>query len=389
MKLTQTSDYVRVAVIAIGSLAGQVFLVAFAQHPAIAEIRRAVYELLVLYPKTLLRELGHDVASSARKDFAGAKDLPSQVKDFSQDALNDLSNLALPESLRATHYIVIQLVLLVLLTFVAGVATGNYSQVDKIWSMTPAMFAWTYALADPKNVRLSVIAVVLSVWAIRLTLNFNRRGGYTWPPWLGEEDYRWKHVMAFLDAKRNRLLWQMFHFGFICLTQNVLLFLIVLPVHFAWYDGLTRTPGPLGEWDLIASGLVLLLVMGEALTDDAQFVFQETKYAYLAKNKPLPSPYSQGFLSTGAFAMSRHFNYFCEQSIWLVLNLYLYPATGGRELVTSASLGFVLLALLFQGSIWLQEQTTAAKWPLYAEYIEQVPQLLPLGYGFKPKVKTN
>ena len=24
----------------------------------------------------------------------------------------------------------------------------------------------------------------------RLTYNFNRRGGYSWPPWKGDEDYR-------------------------------------------------------------------------------------------------------------------------------------------------------------------------------------------------------
>jgi hypothetical protein len=38
--------------------------------------------------------------------------------------------------------------------------------------------------------RLVVMAAVAAVWGLRLTYNFYRRGGYAWPPWTGEEDYR-------------------------------------------------------------------------------------------------------------------------------------------------------------------------------------------------------
>jgi hypothetical protein len=34
------------------------------------------------------------------------------------------------------------------------------------------------------------MAAVAAVWGLRLTYNFYRRGGYAWPPWTGEEDYR-------------------------------------------------------------------------------------------------------------------------------------------------------------------------------------------------------
>ena len=34
------------------------------------------------------------------------------------------------------------------------------------------------------------MAAVSAVWGLRLTYNFYRRGGYAWPPWTGEEDYR-------------------------------------------------------------------------------------------------------------------------------------------------------------------------------------------------------
>jgi steroid 5-alpha reductase family enzyme len=38
--------------------------------------------------------------------------------------------------------------------------------------------------------RLVLMAAVSAVWGLRLTYNFYRRGGYGWPPWSGEEDYR-------------------------------------------------------------------------------------------------------------------------------------------------------------------------------------------------------
>ena len=77
-----------------------------------------------------------------------------------------------------------------LLTFCVSSVTGNYSQVDKIWSITP----FVYACLMVSDARTFLMAVLATVWGIRLTWNFNRRGGYAWPPWQGDEDYRWKIV---------------------------------------------------------------------------------------------------------------------------------------------------------------------------------------------------
>lgn len=271
------------------------------------------------------------------------------------------------------------------LTYTAGFLSGNYSQVDKLWSLTPTMFAWIYAVGAPENSRLTLMAFVCSIWSVRLTLNFNRRGGYGWPPWTGEEDYRWKHVQAFLNASKHPLLWEAFHLGFIVIYQNLLLFLIVLPSHFVWvsykYDGMNE---PLSSMDFLLAFAIVTLVAVEGLTDEEQYKFQEVKYAMIRKGTPvenMPEPYNVGFLTSGFFAYSRHMNYFCEQSIWLVLNGFIYTA-GHAELVTPALGGAFLLSILFQGSIWLQEQTTAGKYPLYRSYQKQVPQLLPFGSGF-------
>jgi steroid 5-alpha reductase family enzyme len=336
----QEGDYARVAAIVGGGAIGCLGLAFIGDHPALMQLRLAALETV-------------------------------EKRTFTQDA---------------SHLVIISIINLWLITFVTGEITKNYSQVDKLWSLIPPYFAWVYALDAPGNARLTLMAFVISVWAMRLTLNFHRRGGYSWPPWLGEEDYRWQHVQSFLGAKENPTVWKAFHLGFICCYQITLLYLICLPCHFVWYADKFQKQNPaLGELDIVAALAILGFIAGEAITDEQQFEFQEAKYALVnqgVERKDLPKPYFQGFLSTGMFAYSRHMNYFCEQSIWFTLNLFIYSATNGKELLTPAAGGCFLLSLLFQGSIWLQEQTTADKWPLYARYIEQVPQLFPYGSGF-------
>ena len=74
--------------------------------------------------------------------------------------------------------------IIAVLCFVTQEATNNYSQVDKLWSVLPALFAWVTALSDVST------RGTLETWSVRLTWNFSRRGGYAWPLWSGEEDYR-------------------------------------------------------------------------------------------------------------------------------------------------------------------------------------------------------
>jgi steroid 5-alpha reductase family enzyme len=75
--------------------------------------------------------------------------------------------------------------------FVVSELTRNCSQVDKLWSIMPVVYVWYVAYAGHFDTRLVLMAVVVTAWGARLTYNFARRGGYSWIPWAGEEDYRW------------------------------------------------------------------------------------------------------------------------------------------------------------------------------------------------------
>jgi len=57
----------------------------------------------------------------------------------------------------------------------------------ELWSITPFVYCWILVF----DARTLLMAIVATVWGCRLTYNFVRWGGYSWPPWRGDEDYRW------------------------------------------------------------------------------------------------------------------------------------------------------------------------------------------------------
>jgi steroid 5-alpha reductase family enzyme len=257
-----------------------------------------------------------------------------------------------------------------LYAFVASELTGNYSQVDRLWSIVPAVFAWYFALKGGSDARLVLMAALATAWAARLTFNFWRRGGFSWPPWRGIEDYRWAHVRA-LPAFRNRHLWRLFNFGFISVYQLLLLLLITLPSVAA----APAVRAPLHALDVVFALLFLGLLAVETVADQQQYEFQTEKHRRRAAGEPLTGDYARGFRTTGLFARARRPNFAAEQAIWIAYYGFSVAATG-RWLNWSA-IGALLLVLLFQGSTDLTERITAAKYPAYAEYQRRVPRFLP------------
>lgn len=255
--------------------------------------------------------------------------------------------------------------------FFGSIATGNYSQVDRLWSIVPFAYVWVFAgFAGFADTRLNLMAALSTAWGLRLSYNFARKGGYT----VGHEDYRWP---ALRKAIPNPLLWQAFNLTFIALYQNVLLWLTAAPpAYVAWRN----TGAPLNEYDALAAGLYSLLLFFETLTDQQQWNFQQSKY-----NEPgfprvaeWADDYQRGFRTTGVFRYSRHLNFFCEQSIWWSFYIFSVGATDGAEPLNACILGAVLLSALFQGSTWYTEKITLEKYPAYADYQRVTSALIPM-----------
>lgn len=257
----------------------------------------------------------------------------------------------------------------VLLTFVVGQLTRNNSQVDKLWSIVPAPYAWYMTWKGGMDERMVLMSVLVTIWAARLTYNFARRGGYSWKFWEGEEDYRWE-VLRQRPGFKNPFVWLLFNLFFICFYQNTLIFLFTLPV----LSGLAENAAPLGAWDYVLAAVYVGLVIMEYIADQQQFDFQTEKYRRINAGEPL-GEYADGFVQTGLWSKMRHPNYFAEQSIWVVFYLFSVAATG--EWLNWTIAGAVLLIILFKGSSDFSEEISAKKYPAYKDYQKRVARFIP------------
>jgi steroid 5-alpha reductase family enzyme len=106
--------------------------------------------------------------------------------------------------------------------FTVSVITSNVSQVDKLWSLMPPIYAWAIVASTGGSPRQILAATLITIWGLRLTYNFGRKGGYSWKFWDGEEDYRWA-VLRKKPGFSNPIVWFIFNLGFISFYQSFLI----------------------------------------------------------------------------------------------------------------------------------------------------------------------
>ena len=249
---------------------------------------------------------------------------------------------------------------LALLCWVLSLITKEYSWVDRLWSITPVLFAVHFAgYAGFNDARLNLMAALAVLWGVRLTYNFVRKGGYK----PGGEDYRWEEIQEKIGPR----WFQVLNATFIAPFQNYLLLLIVVPSYAAY-----RFVGtPLNALDYAAAIAFAGFLIGEAVADEQQWKFQTAKYAAIARGETPEA----GFITTGLFRYSRHPNFFCEQAMWWTY--YIFSVAAGAGWLNWTITGAVLLTLLFQGSTGLTEKLSARKYPAYADYQRTTNRLMP------------
>jgi steroid 5-alpha reductase family enzyme len=260
------------------------------------------------------------------------------------------------------------------LCFIVSSATKNYSQVDKLWSIIPIPYVWIIAYNTDFEPRIVLMAFLVSIWAVRLTYNFARRGGYSWKIWTGEEDYRW----AILRAKpefQSQWKWSAFNLFFISAYQMALILFFTLPTLKAMESNI-----PIGILDYILAAIFVVLVIMEYIADNQQYYYQEEKYRQKKIGK-VANFYKIGFTHTGLWAYMRHPNYSAEQAIWIVF--YFFSVIATNIWLNWSIAGALLLVLLFKGSSDFSEEETEKKFPLYKKYIKEVGRFIPFKKKFK------
>jgi len=259
--------------------------------------------------------------------------------------------------------------------FVVGQITHNNSQMDKLWSILPIAYTWIIAIKGGFNPRLVIYAVLVTLWGIRLTLNFARKGAYSLKFWAGEEDYRWQ-ILRSQKYFKNKFVWALFNLFFISIYQNALVLAICLPSL-----ACMGSVAPLGVFDYLATGFGFFFIIYEATADEQQMSFQTQKWAMINEGKKLeelPEPFDKGFNTVGLWNYSRHPNYLAEQAFWLVLFLFVIGAGVGKYYVFNwTMIGPLLLVLLFLGSSSMAESISASKYPEYKDYQKVVSKYIP------------
>lgn len=254
--------------------------------------------------------------------------------------------------------------------FAISEITGNCSQVDKIWSIMPIIYAWYIAIAGGMNERMVLMAVLVTLWGVRLTYNFSRRGAYSWKFWSGEEDYRWA-VLREKPELKGKTRWLLFNLFFISLYQQGLILLFTLPILVA----LNGVDHPIGWMDYLCAALMIFFILIETIADQQQWNYQNEKHRRKNSGEPLGDLYGKGFTHTGLWKWIRHPNYMAEQAIWICFYLFSVAATG--HWFNWSITGCLLLIVLFQGSSDFSEAISAEKYSGYKEYQERTGRFLP------------
>ncbi len=258
-----------------------------------------------------------------------------------------------------------------LVCFLVGELTRNYSQVDKVWSLMPIVYSCVTLAAYHLSPRILLMTLLVTIWGIRLSYNFYRKGGYNIIPWKGEEDYRWGVV------RQNPMLrkpWSktLFNLLFISFYQHVVIFLFSTPLLFAAKYSEIR----LTELDYLAAFFMFLFIMIETVADNQLHMFHLQKSLKTSLKGIYADSLSNGFLSEGLWNYVRHPNYTAEQAIWI--SFYFFGASASGQIINWTLVGPVLLVLLFIGSTELTERISMYKYPGYENYKRQVPKFIPL-----------
>jgi steroid 5-alpha reductase family enzyme len=259
-----------------------------------------------------------------------------------------------------------------LFCFIVGELSGNNSQVDKVWSILPFVYCWIIAVKGGMHPRLVVMAVLATLWGLRLSFNFARKGAYHLKFWEGEEDYRWKILRA-NPMLKNRVVWMLFDLIFISGYQNAIVLMLTFPALVCM-----GSTAPFGWIDAVAAVLMFGFIVYETVADEQQWAFHSKKWKMLnagQKLEDLPAPYNKGFNTIGLWNVSRHPNYLAEQSIWV--SLYIFSIGAGIGIINWSMIGALLLIVLFIASTSLAEEISSSKYPEYPDYCKKVNKYFP------------
>jgi len=240
-------------------------------------------------------------------------------------------------------------VLATLVVFAFSRAYRNSSFYDAYWSVIPPLllFYW-WSQGDGNVVRCWLVAVLVVVWAVRLTGNWV----YAFPG-LHHED--WRYPMFRERAGRWGPVADLVA---IHLIPTLQVFLGMVPVYVA-----VTTPG-----DGLVWLAVLAFVIGTASVA-LEFVADVQMHRFVRDRTP------GAVMDRGLWSWSRHPNYFGEFGFWFALALFgLAAAPTAWWLFAGAA---AMLAMFLGASIPMMEARSLERRPGYQSVVDRVSRFVP------------
>ena len=231
-------------------------------------------------------------------------------------------------------------------TFLFSIIFKNASVYDPYWSVQPPVILVAFAIAKGLNVFGTLLLIVVSFWALRLTANW----AYTFGN-LNHQD--WRYTM--LDEKTGAL-YPLVNFVGIHMVPTLVVYLCTVPAVYAIQEELSAT-----VLSIVFLCVSLCAAVMQGVADIQMHKFRKNK--------------SGSFIRTGLWKYSRHPNYLGEILMWWGIGLSVVcAAPSAYHLLIGA---FANTVLFLSVSIPLAEGKQSQKTG-YLEYKSQTRALLPI-----------
>lgn len=231
-----------------------------------------------------------------------------------------------------------------------GLIFKNASLYDPYWSIVPVFVIpfWVIIKPTPVGILDIFLIIAISLWGIRLTINWIIG-------WRGLRHQDWRYTML---KKKNPDIWFITNFGGINMMPTLIVFLGMIPAYY-----MIQMPQQINVISTI--GFVLCLT-----ATTLQF-FADIQMAVFRKN----NRNSETCMTNGLWKYSRHPNYLGEITLWWGIWLMMVGISAEYWVTI---IGPICITILFVFiSIPMMEKYLMNKRPLYKEYKEKVPMLLP------------
>jgi len=231
-----------------------------------------------------------------------------------------------------------------------GLIFKNASLYDPYWSVIPVMVIpfWVAIKETSPGVLDILLIIAISVWGIRLTLNWVSG-------WKGLAQQDWRYTML---KEKNPDIWFITNLGGINMMPTILVFLGMVPAYY-----MINSRQQINVLSII--GFIICIAA-------ASVQFASDRQLALFRNN---DDNAGKHINEGLWKYSRHPNYLGEVSLWWGIWL-MQMGSAPQYWVTV--IGPVLMTLLFVFiSIPMMEKHVIKKRPDYVDYKKSVPMLVP------------